>query len=144
MIINSTGSQNFKVCQSTEFDVGKCPVRDVLDRVGSKWTILTVLSLVEGPRRFGELSRSMPDISKKMLTETLRDLEREGLITRRVFPTKPPSVEYSLTSLGLSLLEPLSPLLEWAERNHSAIKEVRTKFDATNGAGADDDITPCG
>jgi DNA-binding HxlR family transcriptional regulator len=132
MIISSAGGQNFEVCQSMDFDSGKCPVRDVLDRVGSKWTILTVVALAEGPRRFGELGRFMPDVSRKMLTETLRSLEREGLITRRVYPTKPPSVEYCLTSLGQSLLDPMFILLDWAEQSHGQIREARFHFDSAN------------
>lgn len=129
MEMDSKGSRDSGVRQSAEFDEEKCPVRGVLDRVGGKWTILTVLALAKGPSRFGELSRSMPDISKKMLTQTLRSLEREGLVARRVFPTAPPSVEYRLTSLGLSLLEPVSIFLGWAERHHAAIKQARTRFD---------------
>ncbi len=80
-----------------------CPVRDVLDRIGDKWSILMIMTLATRPRRFSELHRAIRDISKRMLTQTLRDLERDGLITRHVFPTKPPSVEYRLAPLGQSL-----------------------------------------
>jgi DNA-binding HxlR family transcriptional regulator len=127
---DSAGGQVLSDCQSMDYGDGKCPVRDVLDRVGGKWTILTVLALAAGPSRFGEISRSMPDISKKMLTQTLRSLEREGLVARCVFPTNPPSVEYRLTSLGQSLLDPVSIFIGWAERHHAAIKEARSQFDA--------------
>ncbi|MGH6837555.1 MAG: winged helix-turn-helix transcriptional regulator [Methylocella sp.] len=74
----------------------RCPVRDVLDRIGDKWSILMIMTLATRPQRFSELHRAIRDISKRMLTQTLRDLERDGLITRHVFPTKPPSVEYRL------------------------------------------------
>jgi DNA-binding HxlR family transcriptional regulator len=76
-----------------------CPVRDVLDRIGDKWSILMIVTLATRPQRFSELHRAIRDISKRMLTQTLRDLERDGLITRHVFPTKPPSVEYRLAPL---------------------------------------------
>ncbi len=88
-----------------------CPIRDVLDRIGDKWSMLMVMALAAKPHRFGEMRRAIPDISKRMLTQTLRDLERDGLVTRHVFPTKPPSVEYRLAPLGRSLLEPLAQLI---------------------------------
>jgi DNA-binding HxlR family transcriptional regulator len=124
--------QKFNDWQSIGFDTEKRPLGHMLDRLGGKWTVLTVLILAEGPRRFAELNRSMPDISKKMLTVTLRNLQRDGLVARRVFPTKPPSVEYRLTSVGRSLLHPLSILLEWAESNEPRFKEARSQFDASN------------
>ena len=93
-----------------------CPVRDVLDRIGDKWSILMIMTLATRPQRFSELHRAIRDISKRMLTQTLRDLERDGLITRHVFPTKPPSVEYRLAPLGQSLLEPMANLIDWADR----------------------------
>jgi DNA-binding HxlR family transcriptional regulator len=77
-----------------------CPVRDVLDRIGDKWSMLMIMTLAARPQRFSELHRAIRDISKRMLTQTLRDLERDGLITRHVFPTKPPSVEYCLSPLA--------------------------------------------
>jgi DNA-binding HxlR family transcriptional regulator len=111
-------------------DAGACPVRNVLDRIGDKWTMLTLTALAERPRRFSELHRSIPDISKRMLTQTLRDLERDGLATRHVFPTKPPSVEYRLSPLGRSVLEPLAALAQWANQNFAAIRQARARFDA--------------
>ncbi len=113
----------------------QCPIRDVLDRIGDKWTMLVVLALAVQSRRFAELQRAIPDISKRMLTQTLRDLERDGLITRHVFPTKPPSVEYRLASLGHSLLEPLATLTEWANHRHAEIRDARTRFDQLKPAG---------
>ncbi len=80
------------------FDATKCPVRDVLDQIGDKWTLLILLTLIPGPSRFSAIQRAVPDISKRMLTQTLRNLERNGMITRKVYATKPPSVEYALSS----------------------------------------------
>ena len=113
-----------------------CPVRGVLDRIGDKWTTLVVISLAQQAHRFSELRRAIPDISKRMLTQTLRDLERDGLVARRVFPTKPPSVEYRLTALGNSLLEPLTVLVMWAERSQPKIKRARAEFDGATTAAA--------
>ncbi|TCM33176.1 HxlR family transcriptional regulator [Novosphingobium sp. ST904] len=108
----------------------ECPVRDVLDRIGDKWSSLLIIALVGGPRRFNALRKAVPDISKRMLTQTLRDLERDGLIERQVFPTKPPSVEYRLAPLGVSLLDPLGILIAWADERHGDIRIARQKFDA--------------
>ncbi len=110
-----------------------CPVRDVLDRIGDKWSMLMIMALATRPHRFSELHRAVHDISKRMLTQTLRDLERDGLITRHVFPTKPPSVEYRLAPLGLSLLDPMAGLVEWADRCHGDIHAARARFDGTPG-----------
>ena len=108
-----------------------CPVRDVLHRIGDKWSILMIMILATRPQRFSELRRAIRDISKRMLTQTLRDLERDGLITRHVFPTKPPSVEYRLAPLGQSLLEPMASLIDWADRRYSDIHDARARFDST-------------
>jgi len=108
---------------------GNCPVRDVLDRIGDKWSTLLVLTLAERAHRFGELRRAVFDISQRMLTQTLRDLQRDGLITRTVHPTTPPSVEYALTPIGRSLLDPLSHLIRWADVHHTAIRAARSKFE---------------
>lgn len=111
-----------------------CPVRGVLDRIGDKWSVLIVLILAERPHRFGELRRAVADISQRMLTQTLRDLQRDGLITRHVFPTNPPSVEYRLSPLGTSLLGPLGGLVQWADAHHGAIKAARVAFDGAAAA----------
>lgn len=110
-----------------------CPVRTVIDHIGGKWSTLILLALSEKPYRFGELRRLVPDISQRMLTQTLRDLERDGYVLRTVFPTKPPSVEYRLTDLGESLFKALCGLLDWAEANYIAVKEARRSFDERNG-----------
>lgn len=110
-----------------------CPVRDVLDCIGDKWSILMIMTLATRPHRFSELRRAVRDISKRMLTQTLRDLERDGLITRHVFPTKPPSVEYRLAPLGESLLEPMANLIDWADRRYPDIDAARARFDDALG-----------
>lgn len=109
-----------------------CPVRGVLDQIGDKWSTLIVITLAERPFRFGELRRALADISQRMLTQTLRDLQRDGLVERRVYPTVPPSVDYRLTPLGRSLLGPLGALIRWADENHGAIRAARLDFDAAS------------
>lgn len=106
-------------------------VSEVLARVGDKWTVLVVGELGRGPKRFNEIRRALGSISQRMLTLTLRGLERDGLVTRTVFPTIPPRVDYELTKLGGSLLEPVSGLGLWARRNRSAIEDARRRFDAS-------------
>ncbi|MCO6051640.1 helix-turn-helix transcriptional regulator [Mesorhizobium sp. RP14(2022)] len=106
-----------------------CPVREILDQIGDKWTTLILLTLAAQPQRFSQLMRAVPDISKRMLTQTLRNLERDGMVERTVFPTKPPSVEYALSPLGRSVLVPLGALVAWADSHHAAIKAARREFD---------------
>lgn len=114
----------------TEFQPENCPVRDVLSQLGDKWSTLIIGLLGEKPHRFGELRRAVPDISQRMLTQTLKDLQRDGLVNRTVFPTVPPGVEYSLSELGQSLLPPLGALIIWAKSNHPAIRQARLEFHA--------------
>jgi len=116
------------------FTPANCPVRDVMDQVSGKWASLLLLELMEGPLRFGVIRRRIPDISQRMLTQTLRDLQRDGYVSRTVYPTQPPSVEYKLTELGESFSAPLCALVEWAERNHSAIQRAREEFDGAAAA----------
>ena len=105
-------------------------ISEVLSRVGDKWTVLVVSSLGGGPKRFNELRKALGSISQRMLTLTLRALERDGLVTRTVFPTVPPRVEYALTRLGRSLLEPVNGLSAWARANRAAMEAARERFDA--------------
>jgi DNA-binding HxlR family transcriptional regulator len=105
-------------------------VSEVLSRVGDKWTILVVSELGPGRKRFNEIRRALGSISQRMLTLTLRGLERDGLVTRTVFPTVPPKVEYELTKLGRSLLEPVSGIGLWARQNRKAIEDARQRFDS--------------
>jgi DNA-binding HxlR family transcriptional regulator len=107
-----------------------CPaVREVLNRVGDKWSVQIVALLGDGPMRFSELRRSIEGISQRMLTLTLRGLERDGLITRTVFPEIPPRVSYELTRLGNTLLDPISALADWAAQYRTSIQEARERFD---------------
>lgn len=108
-------------------------ISEVLARVGDKWTVLVVATLGDGPKRFNELRRALGSISQRMLTLTLRGLERDGLVTRTVFPTVPPRVDYELTKLGRSLLDPVNGLSLWARKNRAAIAEARRRFDAGRG-----------
>jgi DNA-binding HxlR family transcriptional regulator len=108
-------------------------VGEVLARVGDKWSVLVVSTLGPGPKRFNEIRRSLGSISQRMLTLTLRGLERDGLVKRTVFPTIPPRVDYELTALGRSLLEPVLGLENWARRHRPAIAQARQRFDQTAG-----------
>src|ERR1700716_4503072 len=107
-------------------------VSEVLARVGDKWTVLVVSTLGDGPKRFNELRRALGSISQRMLTLTLRGLERDGLVTRTIFPTIPPRVDYELTKLGRYLLEPVSRLGKWAYEHQAEIERARAKFDGRN------------
>ena len=118
-----------------EIDLGKldfdnCPVRDMMQQIGGKWSTLLLEALAHRPYRFGELRRKIPDISQRMLTQTLRDLQRDGYVEREVFPTKPPSVEYSLTEMGHQMYDSLQHVLHWAENNHHRVRAARERFDA--------------
>jgi DNA-binding HxlR family transcriptional regulator len=106
-----------------------CPSRTVLDRIGDRWTVLVVGTLSHGPARFSELARRIEGISQKMLTQTLRGLERDGLVTRTVHPEVPPRVEYELTAAGATLIEPLSALDAWARAHLAGIEDSRRRFD---------------
>jgi len=108
---------------------------EVLGRVGDKWTVLVVWTLGDGPKRFNELRKALGSISQRMLTLTLRALERDGLVTRTAFATIPPRVDYELTKLGRSLLGPVSELGSWARKNRSAIKNSRRRYDSTGRTG---------
>jgi DNA-binding HxlR family transcriptional regulator len=108
-------------------------VREVLNRIGDKWSVLVIVILGEGTKRFSELRRTIEGISQRMLTLTLRSLERDGLVARTVFPTVPPRVEYSLTPLGRTLLEPVSELAKWSFSHRQQIQRARDAFDAREG-----------
>lgn len=113
-----------------------CPMRDILDRVGDKWSVLVVILLRDGTLRFSELRRSVEGISQRMLTQTLRQLERDGLVHRTVYPEVPVRVEYALTALGRTLTEPLSALAHWAELHRPAILGARAAYDSREEASA--------
>lgn len=108
-----------------------CPTRLVLDRIGDKWTVLVVLLLGSGPMRFSELRDRLGRVAPKVLTQTLRRMERDGLVTRTIFAEVPPRVEYALTALGESLTEPITVIADWAEANVSRITAAQATYDAT-------------
>ena len=107
-----------------------CPVfRSILDRIGDRWSVLVLLELRNGPQRFNEMHRILPGISRRMLTFTLRNLERDGLISRKVYPTVPPKVEYAQTPLALELRHTMEALAQWALRNRGPVLEARAAYD---------------
>jgi DNA-binding HxlR family transcriptional regulator len=106
-----------------------CPIRDVLDRVGDKWSVLIVVLLGRRTHRFSELSRAIEGISQRMLTHTLRALARDGLVSRTVYASVPPRVDYELTELGRTLLGPLTALDEWANAHRDDIRAARERHD---------------
>ncbi len=127
---NSSHSQPDLPAQSLPAHPGECGgISEVLARVGDKWSVLVVMMLRDEPRRFNALKRSIDGISQHMLTLTLRGLERDGLVTRTVFPTTPPRVDYALTPLGHSLRGPVEALGRWAMENQPAIRAARQAYD---------------
>jgi DNA-binding HxlR family transcriptional regulator len=123
-------TSNYDVLQ---WDVREgCEVRQTLDRIADKWSLLVIALLDRRTMRFAELQRSIQGISKRMLTTTLRLLERDGLVNRTVYPTVPPQVEYALTPLGASLHDAVQALVLWTETHEAQIAEARARYDATN------------
>jgi len=106
-----------------------CPIRQLLDRIGDKWSVLALLVLGDTAMRFGELRRCIGGVSQKVLTQTLRSLERDGLLTRLAEPTVPVSVTYSLTPLGIDLLSALRLMMEWAETRMALVKAAQSEYD---------------
>lgn len=108
-----------------------CLVRSILDQVGGKWTVLVIshLAAAAGPLRFSELKRRVGGVSQRMLTETVRSLERDGVLRRTIYPTVPPKVEYALTDLGALLVGPVQALVGWALDHHAEIVQARGQFD---------------
>jgi DNA-binding HxlR family transcriptional regulator len=104
-------------------------ISQVLARVGEKWSVLIIIMLADGPRRFSDLKRSIGGISQRMLTLCLRGLERDGLVKRTIFPVVPPRVEYELTALGQSLREPVAQLVGWARNHFAQLDAARAEFD---------------
>ena len=114
--------------KSTACYAAECPVRDVLDRLGDRWTVLVLKALANGTLRFSEIRAEIEDVSQRMLAQTLRRLEQDGLVSRRVFPTIPPRVDYTLTDLGRSLQVPLGEMIRWALDNHDALSAARPAY----------------
>ena len=106
------------------------PIRDILARIGDKWSLLVIATLHEGRLRFGELLGHIPGISQRMLTLTVRQLERDGIVTRTVYPEVPPRVEYELTDLGETLFVPARAIADWAVTHHDEIERARAEYDA--------------
>ena len=118
---------------------GECPVRSLLERMADKWSLLVITRLAEAPdskRRFSDLKRAVDGISQRMLTSTLRKLERDGLVTREIFAEVPPRVEYQLTSIGHSFLVPTTVLINWMEENWSEIERFRNAYDEKESRGS--------
>ena len=113
----------------------RCPTRLVLDRLADKWALLVLDRLRGGPVRFNGLRRDIKGISQKVLSQTLKNLERDGLVTRTVFATVPVTVEYALTPLGLTLTETVAALAHWAERNMDAVMEAQAAYDQRRSTG---------
>lgn len=126
-----------------EEDTGTCrAVSETLARIGDKWTVLVVELLSDGPMRFNELRRMINGISQRMLTLTVRGLERDGLVKRTVYPTIPPKVEYELTALGRTLRSPLGAIAEWARSHRSDMDKAREMFDATHASVKNIKVSP--
>ena len=118
-----------EVTDPTLANANACPIRNVLDGVAGKWSLLVLLSLQGRRRRFMEIKRSIGDITQRVLTQTLRNLERDGYLRRQVYPTSPPAVEYWLTPMGESLLKPMSQLIVWANTHFNGVMHSRRRFD---------------
>jgi DNA-binding HxlR family transcriptional regulator len=117
-------------------DRTECPFRNVLDQVGDKWSFLILAALEDGAKRFNEIKRLIGDISHRVLTRKLRDLERDGYVSRTIHPVRPPKVEYELTALGRSLLRPVKQFLEWTITAFPEIRRAREAFDRTQSDAA--------
>ena len=115
--------------KSTDPHAGRCPIRDVLDRMGDRWSMLVLFTLQDrGTLRFTALRAEIQDVSPRMLAQTLRRLEQDGLVSRTVHPTIPPRVDYALTTLGTSFMQPLRGLISWADRHHEQVREARRAY----------------
>ena len=115
----------------------RCGAQQVLGRIADRWTALIIYSLAGGTKRYSQLQRAIGGVSQKMLTQTLRNLERDGLVARRVYPVIPPKVEYSLTPLGRTLIEPLRAICKWAEAHLAELEQARARFPGRTSARLD-------
>ena len=121
-------SQN-KAGKSVFKKTDECAIRNVVAHIGDKWSMLLLFSLTDGPDRFNSIKSRVEGISQRMLTQTLRDLERDGFVNRKVYPEVPVKVEYKLTDMGEELIKPLYNLVLWADKHHDAIKNSRNVYD---------------
>ncbi len=129
----ATQTQRFEDEAPRDFEACKqaiVPVNDVLAQIGGKWTMYIIMALSHGPLRFSELKRKIDGISQKMLTSTLRDIEKDGFVSRKVTPSIPPRVDYALTAMGVELREPIFVLTRWANHNNARIAQAREAFAA--------------
>lgn len=126
------GETTMTLHRSTAPYAANCPVRDVLDRLGDRWSTLVLQALEPAPLRFSALQRQIDDVSKRMLAKTLRGLEEDGLVARTVFPTKPPTVEYALTPMGRSFIPHIAALVQWAMEHHDSIRSARVRYQLAN------------
>ena len=115
-----------------ELGLDLCPIRTVLAQIGDKWSLLVILMLRDGEHRFSAIQRAIPDISQRMLTQTLRKLERDGLVRRTVTPSIPPRVDYAITELGQSLFAPIGAMAQWAIEKQPKIVKARSVYDAAS------------
>jgi DNA-binding HxlR family transcriptional regulator len=113
-----------------------CPIRNVLDRIGDQWSLLVLDALDGRTRRFNELMRDLGDVSKQMLSQTLKRLEEDGFVRRTVYPEVPPRVEYDLTALGQSFMVPMKALVDWADTHHALVRGARRAYRSPPGARA--------
>jgi DNA-binding HxlR family transcriptional regulator len=131
-----TNAEFLSKCDNKTEKVGVCPLRELLTRLGDKWSVLLILTLARMPEkrgRFSELKKNIPGISQRMLTATVRNLERDGILKREMFAEVPPRVEYELTELGTSILNPMKEIVVWIEGNWSTISNSREIFDEKYG-----------
>ena len=112
-----------------DYNADICPFRHVIDDIGDKWSLLIIVALKERSLRFSELKREIPDISQRMLTQTLRGLERDGYVTRHVTPSIPPRVDYAMSPLGTELCDAIGPLSTWAAKNRGRVVAARASYD---------------
>lgn len=133
--------EQLRTIEDAEFliESGECPVppREILDRIAGKWAIFIIVATARAPRRFTELERLIEGISRRMLTLTLRNLERDGLLERTVYPTVPPKVEYRATDMALELYEAMLTLTNWSRKYSSAVAEARRRYDERQAAERD-------
>jgi DNA-binding HxlR family transcriptional regulator len=132
-MLDSLRAQRADGYQGDLFDPD-CPTRRVLDRIGDKWTVLVVLLLSDGPMRFTQLRGDLGHVAPKVLTQTLRRMERDGLITRHIYAEVPPRVDYALTDLGRSLTEPIAAVADWAEAHIDQITSAQAAYDTTRAS----------
>ena len=132
--------ETIKKQASPNISFATCSTREVLKLIGDQWTALVIYALEGGTRRFSQLSAQIDGVSKKMLTQTLRDLERNGLVQRVVYPVIPPHVEYSLTPLGQTLIEPIRALRQWAEAHVQEMEQARIEHDQTQHTSVQEQV----